>query len=89
MSITLEVSLGEALDKLSILEIKMNKIIDYRKENVDNEYFYLCNQLSVYINKYDYYYKILKKLNLKIWELQDILREENSNKNNFYIICAI
>lgn len=87
MSIILEVSIGEALDKLSILEIKYEKISDNRKENVRIEYEYLKNELLNYIEKFDYFYKILKKVNLQIWELQDELRENNQNKNNFYIIC--
>lgn len=87
MSIKLEVSLGEALDKLSILEIKYQKINDNRKKNVEIEYKYLKKELSNYLQKLDYFYKILKKINLEIWELQDDLRKNNVDKDNFYIIC--
>ena len=87
MSIFLEVSLGEALDKLSILEIKYEKITDERNKHVKIEYDYLKNELSEYLKKYDYFYKILKKINLEIWELQDNLRLNNLEKENFYITC--
>jgi hypothetical protein len=87
MSIKLEVSLGEALDKLSILEIKYDKISDDRKENVKVEYEYLKKELSNYLEKFNYFYKILKKVNLEIWELQDNLRQNNVNKEDFYVIC--
>ncbi len=87
MSIKLEVSLGEALDKLSILEIKYDKINDERKNNVKIEYEYLKSELLNYIEKFKYFYRILKKVNLEIWELQDDLRLGNVSETDFYIIC--
>jgi hypothetical protein len=87
MSIFLEVSLGEALDKQSILEIKKEKIKDNRNINVVTEYNYLKTKLSEYLTKYDYFYKILKKVNLEIWELQDLLRCSDFSKENFYVVC--
>jgi hypothetical protein len=87
MSIRLEISLGEAIDKLTILDIKKEKIRDNRKNDVENEFDYLSIELNTYVTKYEYYYKILKKTNLEIWELQDILRVGNCNKDNFYGIC--
>jgi hypothetical protein len=78
MSISLEVSIGEALDKLSILEIKKDKIKDAIKLSyLLIEHDYLYNKLSLYIEKYFYFYKMLKKVNLEIWELQDIIRDIN------------
>jgi hypothetical protein len=87
MSIILEVSLGEALDKLSILEIKKNKIVDERRFNVENEYDYLKKELDNYACKYKYLYKILLKVNTDIWELQDTLRSGKLEKIFFYKIC--
>lgn len=86
MSIELEVSLGEALDKLSILDIKLEKIKDERKNDVYNEYNYLKTKLKKYILLYNYFYTILKKVNLEIWELQDIIRSDSSTKS-FYSLC--
>ena len=87
MSIKLEISLGEAIDKLTIIDIKKDKIKDIRRKDVENEFDYLFSELKIYVNNYNYYYKILKKTNLEIWELQDVLRLENSDKSNFYNIC--
>ena len=63
--IILPVSIGEALDKLTILDIKMCKIKDNRKHDVKKEYDILLNTLNFFINKYDFYYKILKNVKLK------------------------
>ena len=46
--IQLPISMGEALDKLTILEIKMNNITDDRKIHVINEY----DILNVKLDKY-------------------------------------
>ena len=87
MSIKLEISLGEAIDKLTILDIKRDKILDNRKNDVENEFDYLLTELNMYVTKYQYYYKILKKTNLEIWDLQDTLRGDGCNKDDFYGIC--
>jgi hypothetical protein len=87
MSIKLEISLGEALDKLTILDIKKDKIKDNRKKDVENEFDYLFKELEIFVKNYQYYYKILKKTNLEIWELQDTLRSKNCENSNFYNIC--
>ena len=79
-SIELPVSLGEALDKLTILDIKMGKIKDSRKVDVEKEYNVLYDKLKDYISKYIFYYNILKKINLAIWEMQDDFRDGNRNK---------
>lgn len=67
----LPVSIGEALDKLSILEIKNKKIIDIRKHEVLKEYNLVKQYLQIYLEKYNYYYRLLYNINLKIWKLQD------------------
>lgn len=79
--IKLPVSLGEALDKLTILDIKLEKIKDNRKLDVQKEYNILYDILKLYIQKFEFYYKILKKVNLDIWEMQDDFRYNNSDKN--------
>ena len=81
MSILLEVSIGEALDKLTILDIKKDFINDNRKIEVEREYNYLYNTCITYINNYEYYYNILKKINREIWILQDELRLGNIDRN--------
>jgi len=73
----IEVSLGEVVDKLTILDIKRDKITDPEKwENVKKEYDYLSAELS---NNGFYqdnpYYKELYDVNLQLWDVEDKLRE--------------
>lgn len=71
----IEVSIGEALDKLSILSIKMEKIKDESKlENVSKEYYMLLNLLEEEMFTNPLYYK-LKDVNKKLWEIEDDIRE--------------
>ena len=79
--INLPVSMGEALDKLTILDIKLEKIKDNRKHDVQKEYDILYNKLKLNVQKYDFYYKILKQVNLDIWEMQDDFRYNSGDKN--------
>ena len=69
--ITLPVSLGEALDKLTILDIKRQKIQDDRLADVKKEYDVLSDKLGSYVSAYPYHYRILKDINLTLWEIQD------------------
>lgn len=85
--INLPVSLGEALDKLTILDIKMNKIKDNRLTDVKNEYTLLYNTLKSYVNNHQFYYNILKKINLDIWEMQDEFRYVESDKDKKSDLC--
>jgi len=77
-NIVLEVSLGEALDKLTILDIKINKISDERKVDCQKEYNVLYNSLKEYVTKFAYHYKILKEINLTIWNLQDNIHKDTN-----------
>jgi len=78
--LTLPVSLGEALDKLTILDIKLNKIKDDRSKDVEKEYNILQEKLCKYQKKYEFYYDILKQINLDIWEMQDKFRDNEGDK---------
>ena len=73
----IEVSFGEVVDKLSILDIKRDKITDPEKfNNIKREYDYLSAELA---NNGFYqdneFYKKLYETNLKLWEIEDRLRE--------------
>jgi ribosomal protein S18 acetylase RimI-like enzyme len=70
----LPVSFGEAVDKLTILDIKMNKINDSRKEDVEREYQQLSHALRSIISRVTFQYDCLKQINLQIWENQDLFR---------------
>lgn len=81
--IVLPVSLGEALDKLTILDIKLQKISDAgRKADVQKEYDVLLQSLKQYVDAYPYHYRILKEVNLSIWEIQDVFHTEKSQVDN-------
>lgn len=76
MSVILPVSFGEALDKLTILELKLHFIKDEKKLiNVRKEYDELYNILSTYIDKVRSAYNLLYNVNKRIWILQDEIRD--------------
>ena len=73
--IIIEVSIGELLDKVSILEIKQEKIKDTKKlKFINNEHSILKDQLEKNINsdeKLNKLYKSLKEINSKLWLIED------------------
>jgi hypothetical protein len=83
----LPVSLGEAIDKLTILDIKLDKITDNRKLDVKKEYDLLYDKLKEFIIKYENLYQTMKKVNLLIWDMMDILRDGNVNEEQYLKIC--
>jgi hypothetical protein len=84
----LPVSIGEALDKLTILDIKLDKILDNRRNNVKIEYDILYEKLKESIVKNQKYYNMLKKTNLYIWYLMDLLRDGvNINDLEYTKLC--
>ena len=89
--ILIEVSVGELLDKLSILEIKQEKIKDTEKlKYIKDEYKVLKDQLSKNVksdNKLDELFNSLKKINSKLWVIEDDKRmcEKKSDFNEKFI----
>ena len=83
----LPVSLGEAIDKLSILDIKYEKITDNRRNDVKNEYDLLYDKLREFIVKYNNLYETMKKVNLLIWDMMDSLRDGDLNEELYLKIC--
>ena len=89
--ILVEVSVGELLDKISILEIKQEKIKDPEKLNfINDEYSILKKQLIKNINsneKLNILYKSLKEINARLWVIEDEKRlcEKNSNFTENFI----
>ena len=83
--ILVEVSVGELLDKISILEIKKEKIKDTDKLIfINNEYLVLTKQLDENIALNDELKKLyeeLKEINAKLWDFEDNKRmcEKNSD----------
>lgn len=77
--IKLPVSIGEAIDKLTILDIKCQMIKDSRREDCIKEFDMLFDELKEVLIDNLYYYNTLKYINLKIWKDQDIIRAINDN----------
>ena len=74
--IYLPVSIGEAIDKLTILDIKCEKIKDeQKKKHCLEEYNIIYEKLKDHIINEEFLYKKLRDINLAIWELQDIIRD--------------
>ena len=73
--IIVEVSIGELLDKISILEIKKEKIKDTEKlKFINNEHSILKDQLEnniKYDDKLKKLYQSLKEINSKLWLIED------------------
>ena len=86
-NIYLPVSLGEAIDKITILDIKLEKITDKRKDDVQIEYDLLYEKLSNYIDQYNDLYQSMKKVNSIIWDQMDILRDGEVNNDKYLITC--
>ena len=83
--IIVEISIGELLDKISILEIKKEKIKDAEKlKFINNEHFILKNQLDENIKsdeKLNNLYQSLKIINSKLWVIEDDKRQCEKDKN--------
>lgn len=78
-NILIETSISDALDRLSILYIKCEKITNETKLiNINYEKDILYNKLKNYINEVEYHYNTLIYINRKIWE---ILEQAKINDN--------
>jgi hypothetical protein len=78
----IEVSNGEIVDKLTIIEIKLERITDKLKlDNLKNEYNMLEKVVSGIIKHSDPLYAELYKVNTELWEIEDHIRELERNKD--------
>ena len=78
----IEVSIGEIVDKLSILKIKKNNILDVIKlDNITTEYNYLNNIVfdQLKISEEDFFKLVL--INEKLWKIEDDIRDMERSKN--------
>ena len=89
--ILVEVSVGELLDKISILEIKKDKIKDPQKlKFISDEHAILKDQLDKNVksdNKLNDLFQSLKEINAKLWVIEDDKRlcEKNSDFTENFI----
>ena len=83
--IIVEVSIGELLDKISILEIKQGKIKDPEKlKFINNEHSILKDQLDRNVksdDKLNNLYQSLKGINSKLWVIEDDKRQCEKDKD--------
>ena len=83
--IIVEVSIGELLDKISILEIKLEKIKDPEKlKFISDEHSVLKEQLEKNVksdNKLKKLFQLLKEINAKLWFIEDDKRQCEKEKD--------
>ena len=85
------ISIGELIDKITILEIKKNKLQNSKLENVLKELSYLrilMEKNKIEIN--DDLFTQLKEINLTLWDVEDQIRIKEKNKefDNIFIELA-
>ena len=77
-----EVSIGEVVDKVTILSIKLEKFQDIvKRENVQKEYNILIkdiNELGISEESEDF--KDLRQVNVKLWNIEDRIRVKELHK---------
>ncbi len=85
----IEVSIGEVLDKMSILTIKLNKIQDSEKlRNVAKELSHLNKKIERGMIE-DALYEALCGVNGKLWDVEDKLREHEREQNFNYTFVEL
>lgn len=86
MIINVPTSIGELLDKISILQIKKNTIKEIDKlKHVNNELVKLqlvLDSTKIPSSQIEEYLNQLKDINFKLWNLEDEIR--GCEKNNFF-----
>ena len=89
-----EISSGEVLDKISILEIKLKKIQDKsNQKEINKEYKILkrAQKSNIKLNEKSInLFKELKNINLKLWDIEDKVRifEKDKNFNETFVQLA-
>jgi hypothetical protein len=82
MNININCSIGEIIDKITILDIKCEEIKDESKlSDCKKERDSLLNNINhIYSFTIDYYRKILKKINKQIWDDQELIIKDNDSR---------
>ena len=79
--INVPISVGELIDKITILEIKKDKLKNVKLKNILKELSFLRAVLeknSIFIP--DEIFFQLKSINLKLWDIEDKIRIKEKNK---------
>ena len=85
------ISIGELIDKITILEIKKNKLQNSKLENVLKELSFLRKLMEKHqIEITDDLFTQLKEINLTLWNIEDQIRIKEKNKefDNIFIELA-
>ena len=85
------ISIGELVDKITILEIKKNKLQNSKLENVLKELSFLRKLMGKHqIEITDDLFTQLKEINLTLWNIEDQIRIKEKNKefDNIFIELA-
>ena len=80
-----EISVGEAIDKLSILELKLKKISDENKKIEIQKEINVLQECHKYKDYY-LYYNLLMYVNEKIWDMTDVIKSITPEDSSFAII---
>jgi len=83
-----EVSIGEAIDKLSILEIKYENIIDEIKKTEIQKEINELQECEKYKKEYAFFYNLLVYINKKIWDLTNLMKTMNNTDVEFAKISS-
>ena len=85
------ISIGELIDKITILEIKKNKLQNSKLENVLKELSFLRELIKKHkVDITDDLFCQLKEVNLSLWNIEDQIRIKEKNKefDNTFIELA-
>lgn len=78
----IEVSNGEIADKLTIIELKLEKITDPEKRvNLEREHLILDEAVATFLKKSDPLYSDLYKVNSELWDIEDHIRNLERKKD--------
>jgi hypothetical protein len=78
----IEVSNGEIVDKLTIIQIKLERINDKAKlENLKKEFDILSTATKTIISTDDPLYKALYNVNCELWDIEDHIRDLERSKD--------
>tara|TARA_B100002051_G_scaffold257053_1_gene274084 strand:+ start:1374 stop:1766 length:393 start_codon:yes stop_codon:yes gene_type:complete len=85
MKILSEISVGELLDKISILEIKLEMVKDENKKKEIKKEYEILNKIQSTSVKLEgeikNLFESLKKVNMTMWEIEDKVRICEKNKD--------
>jgi len=78
----IEVSNGEIIDKLTILQIKIERIKDEKKlKNLKKEFDELSKSAASIMKPSDPLYKALYEINCELWDIEDHIRDLERKKD--------